>query len=131
MTLMPTEKQPLIRDMELIRRLLIYIAENGSTNPISSLNQPEYDDYNREIVWYHLSLMHERGLFKGYNLSNIQWSISVLTWDGQDFLQMAQDDTIWNKAKDQAGSRFGSLTLDVLRDLLLQVTRRMVGLDPL
>jgi hypothetical protein len=118
--------EPYIRNMELVRFLLMYIAENSSDgwhNP-----QPSLKNFSQELVSYHFGLMHERGLFHGVKYDNGTWGFEKLTWEGQDLLPAMQDETVWSKAKERAGSTFGALTLDVLKELLKQVMRQHVGL---
>lgn len=123
---MANERQPLIRDMDLVRGLLVYIADNGGDNrPVST---PEHHNYSSELISYHLDIMHQYGLFNGTELDNGGWLLRTLTWEGQDFLQAARDHTIWNKAKERAGQHFGALSFEVVKQLLVQVSRQAVGL---
>lgn len=113
--------------MDLVRELLAYIADNGSER--MSIQQPSSDEYSDELISYHLGIMHQHGLFTGNQYHDGTWGLEALTWEGQDFLSAAENDTVWNEAKKRAGSTFGTLTLGVLKELLNQVVRQQVGLD--
>ncbi len=44
-------------------------------------------------------------------------------------MQATQDDTIWDKAKTQAGKHFSSLPLEVVKELLMRAARQVEGLE--
>ena len=112
--------------MDLVRELLAYIADNGSER--MSIRQPSSDEYSDELISYHLGIMHEHGLFTGTEYDGGTWGLRALTWEGQDFLGAAENDTVWNEAKKRAGSTFGALTLGAVKELLNQVAKQLVGL---
>lgn len=112
--------------MELVRELLTYIAEKGGER--IPIHQPGSNEYSSELISYHLTIMHQNGLFVGTELDGGHWLLRTLTWEGQDFLSAAENDTVWNKAKEQAGNAFGTLGIGALKELLNQVVRQQVGL---
>lgn len=123
---MTKDRQPLARDLEVVRGLLIYISQAG--NETMPTSQPVSDKYTPELISYHLKIMHDHGLFEGNRYDNGSWGLYNLTWEVQDFLTAAQNDTVWNKAKEQAGDTFGALTLNMAKELLNRVIRGEVGL---
>lgn len=122
-----SDRMPLIRDMELVRQLLIYAAEN--TGGLLPADQPGSTDHSPQVVAYHIDIMVERGLLKAVRYADGTWGIEQVTWEGQDFLQAAQDDTIWDKAKAQGGKHFGSLPLEIVKELVMRAARQAVGLE--
>ena len=110
-----------VRDMELVRALLIYIAEKGGPN--RQVPQPSFEKYLPPLVSYHRKMMHEHGLFDGTRLANQTWLLRTLTWEGQDFLQAARNDTIWAKVKSAAGDMWPALSLEILKELKAKATR--------
>lgn len=118
------EHQPLIRDMDLVRTLLLYIAHTGGSQ--RSVSQPHLEEYSDELVTYHLTIMQEAGLIKGRKNVGLKWGLMSLTWEGQDFLSAAQNNTVWESVKKNAGSLFSGLTIAVTKELLVkEVTRRV------
>lgn len=75
------EHQPLVRDMELIRALLLYIAQNAREH--QSIPQPNVEGRSAELVSYHLAIMHEAGLVKGARNMDRRWGLGPLTWEGK------------------------------------------------
>jgi DNA-binding transcriptional ArsR family regulator len=53
------EHQPLIRDMDLVRALLLYVANTAREGRPAP--QPSAEGYSDEVVAYHLSIMREAG----------------------------------------------------------------------
>lgn len=121
------ERQPLIRDMELVRALLLYIANTAGVGHPAP--QPSAEGYSDEVVAYHLSIMQEAGLIRGSRSLSGKWSLSPLTWEGQEFMNAAKDDSVWNSVKKNAGGLFNTVTIAVAKDLLIMETRRRLGLD--
>lgn len=120
------EHQPLIWDMDLVRALLLYIANTALEGRPAP--QPSAEGYSDEVVAYHLSIMREAGLIRGKTSLSGKWSLSPLTWEGQEFMSAARDDSVWNAVKKNAGGLFSSVTLAVVKDLLVMEGRRRLGL---
>lgn len=120
------EHQPLIRDLDLVRELLLYIASTARQGWPAP--QPTFEGYSDEVVAYHLSIMREAGLIRGKTSLSGRWSLSPLTWEGQEFMSAAKDDSVWNTVKKSAGGLFSSVTFAVVKDLLVMEARRRLGL---
>lgn len=112
--------------MELVRELLIYAA--GNTGGLLPAEQPTSTNHSPQLVAYHIQIMKEHGLLDGVRYADGTWGIEHVTWEGQDFLQAAQDDTIWDEAKTQAGKHFISLPFEIVKALLLKTASQIVGL---
>jgi hypothetical protein len=54
--------------------------------------------------------------------------ISRLTWEGHEFLDAAQDESRWKKAMGLVAEKAGSVTTDVLKELLVQMMKSTLGL---
>jgi hypothetical protein len=119
------------RDMDLVRKILIKVAE------LSTYDEPveiDVEDYTRENIQYHLKLLHQANLIeiRDDGLSELWGKMDLtptcLTWDGNDFLTVAQNDTLWQKAKKLVSDKGGSLTFEVIKGVLAQLARQTVGL---
>jgi DNA-binding transcriptional ArsR family regulator len=119
------EHQPLIMDLELIRALLIYIANNAREHQY--IPQPDVAEYSSELVSYHLSMMREAGLIKGQKMLSGKWGIGPLTFEGQQFLAAAKDDKAWRKFLGKFGDMVGTVALGTVKDLLLAWARGAIG----
>lgn len=120
--------------MELIRDILFRIeeADDVAERPIP----PE----EIQRIAYHLWLLTDAGFITGIDVEEdhitgeFVWyykPVPRLTWTGQEFLDAARDDTTWNQAKEQlatAGKSIGSVTMSVLTTLLVEISKRQLGL---
>jgi DNA-binding transcriptional ArsR family regulator len=80
------------RDMELVRRLLIYIEERANQRePI----QVELEGIDDDVVQYHLELLTEADIISTIDASSYDgkhFFVKRLTWYGHEFLDAARDD---------------------------------------
>ncbi len=87
--------------------------------------------FTNEQVTYHLTLMHDAGLFVGkYPVSyseNSFWIIERLTNAGHDFIDQASNDKIWSKAMELIKS-VSNITIPVLQALMTDLTMKALGL---
>jgi len=90
------------RDMELVRKILFKIEENGPFEKCSV----EIEGYDMQEIAYHCEMLYDEGLIKDYygvTLDNfdgvVKFWVQDLTWEGQDFIETIRQDTIWNKTK--------------------------------
>lgn len=84
------------RDMDLVRKILMSVADNPSGWASSNLKIEGYTD---EEVGYHSLIMIEAGLVAGQDVtimgSSPEGLITRLTWQGHEFLEAAQEPTRW------------------------------------
>ncbi|WMT57090.1 DUF2513 domain-containing protein [Truepera radiovictrix] len=83
-------------------------------------------------ISYHVMQLAKAGLVEAEGTtetgSDVDWKANDLTWQGHDFLEAAEDDTIWQKAKKHVQEKGEALTFDVLKAVLTHLTRQAVGL---
>lgn len=118
------------RDMDLVRHILIAAEaqENGYAN-----GNPKIDGYTEEQIGYHIYLMEQADLVEAANVSAMDNSspsaiLFSIKWKGHDFLDAAKSNTVWNQAKEKAKSVGGSLTFDLMKELLVATARNQLGL---
>jgi len=116
------------RDMELIRKILLAIEEDGQGLGILDL---EFDDYDDEFVSYQIKLLAEAGLITANDCSTragLSWRARSLTWDGHEFLDAARNDSVWNKAIAKLKGQASTVPFEVLRLVVIQTCKEMFGL---
>lgn len=116
------------RDMDLIRDLLAFHQSEGRAPfPIDRIDG----------VVEHTALMIEKGLLHGtindlcglmvfpvpmrvVKAPGIDGEVMLfrLTWSGHDFLELARQDTLWNRAKTRVIQAVGGLTIELLTEAL-------------
>ena len=120
------------RDIDLVRKLLIYLEEKPNGKIVKDL---ELEGFLKGEVQYHLILMDQAGLINCERSVSSTTSDRVirvypfsLTWQGHEFLEASRSDTLWNKAKEIVKSKSGALSFDVLKALLISMVKERVGL---
>lgn len=104
------------RDMDLIREILreVEACENSY-----GINSPTIEGYSDSQIAYHLKLLLDGGLIEAKNVAGEfqqedEYIGINLTWDGQDFLNAARDDSLWKKAKESVINSGVSFTVQSL-----------------
>jgi hypothetical protein len=117
------------RDIDLCREILRQIADSPSVDaPVEVAAEGRSDD---EIT-YQLHILRQAELIEAVNMSSFSgmaYKPLRLTWKGNEFLDAARDDTIWNRAKGRFVGAAGALTFDLLLAALKAEIRTRVGLD--
>lgn len=110
----------MVRDFDLIRRIMLDIQALPANSPATPISYP--DEYDQAVVNEHMSLLIEAGLIHGKVLRTMSGIAQVvtrgLTWAGQDFVDAAKEESIWQKAKTFIKDKGGALTLEVLMEVL-------------
>ncbi|WP_257657714.1 DUF2513 domain-containing protein [Parapedobacter lycopersici] len=116
------------RDMDLIRSILLDAEENAVDE--TDFYMPEIPEYSEDQISYHNGLLYDSGLINAYRTANktngVRYYVRRLTWQGHEFLDSARNENVWNKAKETAKSKGLDLGLDVMKELLVSITRSML-----
>jgi hypothetical protein len=119
------------RDIELVRKLLLYFEEKLDDRLEERV---VIDGYDESAIAYHMILLYEAGLIEGEpSVSSTSKRIirvypMRLTWEGHEFLAAARNDTVWQKTKAKITSGAGDVPYALLKELLLQTARAYIGL---
>jgi hypothetical protein len=118
------------RDMELIRKMILYIEDSPNGWAPSEI---KIDGYSAEEIGYHAYLLVDAGLATGADITNTQSSgpeylITHLTSAGHDFADASRDEGIWKKARGIVKEKAGSVTIDIMKQILTWVVKKAVGL---
>jgi len=108
------------RDLDLIRRIRLDIEARGDG---SSSDRPGFghlgdNGHDPEALQYHVQLMHDAGLIVADELVPGQWWPERITWAGHEFLDLARNEALWQRTKDDVQTKAGSAPFEVVRDLL-------------
>lgn len=118
------------RDLELIRKLCLAV-ENVPTGYV--LDDIEIDGYSKDQIGYHSYLLVDAGFAKGLDTTTIadtspQWRILHLTSAGHDFAGAARDESTWQKATGVVKDNASSVTLDVMKQVLISIIKNTLGI---
>jgi hypothetical protein len=116
------------RDLELIRKMLLAIedAPSGFAPDLS------FEGYPDAQISYHAYLLIDAGLAKGSDVTTMgsegpEAIITSLTWAGHEFAEAARDEAWWKKAMGIVKDTGGTITLDVLKQLLTSLMKAALG----
>lgn len=118
------------RDMDLIRKMILLIEDS----PEGWAPQPiQIEGYNEEQIDYHAYLLIDAGLAKGETISLMDSAapkgmLHYLTWAGHDFADACRNETIWNQAKRMVKEKAGTVTFELLKELLVSLLRKVLGI---
>ena len=90
------------------------------------------EEEDEETYYFHCRLLSEAGFIAVYEVRtqgpNYYWPRQV-SWPGVQFLQMFNDDTLWQRAKGEAISKGVGMALDTLMKIGVKlVTEAVAGL---
>lgn len=119
------------RDMDLVRMILLTIEQHEHSRAPKQLQLEGYED---EQIQFHVWLMGSAGLL---DVSDTSHSLSAshqaiprnITWEGYEFLEVARQDSMWEKAKRKVSDAGAGLTLEILMGVLKQLAKEAVGLS--
>lgn len=118
------------RDMEFCIQLLKDFSENEFQSSFKLRNEAD------EKYLYHMNIMYDAGLID-YHLLRFSGGCGLkncprLTWAGNDFIDLIENETIWSKTKEAAkdkGAELLKLPLDVMLAYLKQQATQLLGID--
>lgn len=113
------------RDMDLVREILRRVRS------LETFDRPVWiaiEGQPQALVSYHIQIMAEYGLLDAISLGSNDgpdWRPLRLTWDGQDFLDAAENDTRWQRAREIMGQAQG-FGFEILKQVLMDLARQQV-----
>lgn len=118
------------RDIDLIRKIL----EAVETLPHSFGKNLEIEGYDLQAVAFHMELLEEAGYLIGNidKASNGEYANAWptrLTWEGYEFLELARNDTTWDKSKKFLKDKSLSVPVTILTELLKSFVKEALGLS--
>src|SRR4030067_2581416 len=113
------------RDMELIRKILIFFEEKPDDHLVKNL---EIEGYDLNTIQHHLVMIFEAGFIAAEpERTNTGRVIKVhpfrLTWEGHEFLSVAKQDSNWKKTKNNLLSKVSDVPFSLLKEILITTIR--------
>jgi hypothetical protein len=118
------------RDMNLVRKVLLFVEALPESDGFTQFKD---SNFTERQVEYHAVMLVEEGLLKRDGVfveaeGGISFICDALTYSGHDFLDAARDDTIWRKAMDKIAGTTGSVSIEVLKAVLIDLGKKALGL---
>jgi len=121
------------RDLELVRKLLLFFDEKPGPEHVQIPPIAGYDDLT---IKYHLVLLHDAGLLrcepvKSSTSDRVIYVLPFeLTWDGHEFLDRIRNQHIWDEITADIRERgFLSASVDFVKKLADAAIRKRLGID--
>jgi hypothetical protein len=117
------------RDLDLVRQLLLQI-EGLPAGPPAQYRTSEIED---PVLLAHFELVIASGLVNG-KISRSQSSrgdvisISGLTWEGHEWIEMVRSQSVWNATKSMLLDSGGALTYELTKEVAANLLRVRLGL---
>jgi len=119
------------RDLDLVRQVLLQI-EALPAGPPAQYRTSEIDD---PVLLAHFELVIAAGLVNG-KIARSQGtrgdviSISGLTWEGHEWLEMVRSQAMWNEIKSALQDNGGALTFELTKAVASKLLRARLALPP-
>lgn len=119
------------RDMELIRKMIL-AAEDQEHGMVSVTT---IDGYSSEQVGYHAYLIIDAELGSGVDVTtrgdhSPNYMLTRLTWAGHEFAAACRNEQVWSKTTQKIAASVGSVSMQVLSQVLASFAKEMLGLGP-
>ena len=118
------------RDMELIRAILLQLAEHDH-----GFAPPEFElaGYSEEQIGFHVHLMGQAGLLQTVDATthsdpSPRAMPLAITWQGYEFLDAARSDSLWKKAGSQIAKAGVSVSFEILKQVLMGLAKEQLKL---
>ena len=119
------------RDMDLVRKILIELAESEF---YSDMSLPRIEGYSEDKIHHHVLIMRDAGLLffaEGMIKDGVlgpQEDLQIrMTWEGHEFLEKIRDEKIWRSIVNKTKEKTGGLSFDIIKALLIATLTRAVG----
>ena len=119
------------RDLDLVRKLLVYFEDKAGPEPVK---QPLIDGYSDQEIQYHLVLLFDAGFLRCEPTRSTTSDRVImvlpfeLTWAGQEFLAKIRDETVWNRTKTTAREKGIQMTIEAISAIATAYAKAQLGL---
>ena len=103
------------RDMDLIRRILLRVEEEGNNRGRVVIESIE--GYDEDLVLYNVKLLVGAGYLNAAGTSAGVYLIRDITWEGHDFLDSVRNRAVWRKVHEKLGPSFNQVSVSVIKAL--------------
>lgn len=120
------------RNIDLIRQILLY-CEDKNPDRVYTDELADALDVDFETVSYHIQLLDDCGYIQTDAMHAMgtlmpDFIIYRITSYGHDYLDAVRDDGVYKETKKKLGSKFTSITLDVVKLVATEVIKDQLGI---
>lgn len=114
------------RDMELIRKILMELEKRSFEEMSKEVVIPGYD---QKTISFHLWLLVDARLISAVDMSStneISFIPDNITWDGYEFLELAKNNTVWEKAIRAIKDKGPGIPFEILKLVMTSMSQEML-----
>ena len=124
------------RDLDLIRKIMLAVEEN-TTGKIDIYQLADTLDTSPDYLFYQITLLKEADLVIAHGgvyaltprtRKYETFCIYRLTFKGHDYLESIRNEKVWFEIKNKLVLAGGTTTLDIVKELGISITKRLLGL---
>lgn len=120
------------RNLDLIRQILLY-CEDKNPDRVYTDELADALDVDFETISYHIQLLDDCGYIQTDAMHAMgtlmpDFIIYRITSFGHDYLDAVRDDDVYKATKKKLGSKFTSITLDVVKLVATEVIKDQLGI---
>ena len=120
----------MIRDMELIRKILFTIEEKYIDVCLEG-SEIKIEGYDYKTIAYHCDILCDANLISDYeglcaSGELCEFGVGRLTWEGHELLDKIKQDSVWNKTKEIIKCKGIPFVLDAVKQIAAAVTSAMI-----
>lgn len=113
------------RNWDIIRKLLTRLESLPNTD--ASLRLADFPDEQAYEYSYHAELLIEAGLVVGQMSRTIgtgptEFILRRLTWEGHEFVDAVQSDTVWEETKETFAAKGLAMTFDLVKSIATEIS---------
>jgi len=117
------------RDWDTIREILTTLEK--TTTSCNTLQLSDFPSEQAESISYHTELLIEAGLIDGEMTKSMgrnvpEFLITRLTWNGHEFLDAINNDTVWEKTKKSFSKSGISMSFDLIKSVATDTATSLI-----
>jgi hypothetical protein len=117
------------RDLDLVRQLMLQIEALPAAPPV----QYRMSEIEDPVLLAHLELLIDAGLVNGkiarsHGTRGDVISVSGLTWQGHEWVEMVRSQSVWNETKRTLTERASAMTFELTKEVAGRILRARLTL---
>ena len=115
------------RDLDLVRQLMLQIEALPAVPPV----QYRMGEVEDPVLLKHLEMLIAAELVNGkisHGSRGDVITISGLTWEGHEWIEMVRSQAVWNQTKSELLDRGGAMTYELTKAVASKLLRARLGL---
>lgn len=114
------------RDLDLVKKILLALEEQEHLTVDFTI--PNYD---KRMVSYHIMIMEQADLLEAQVNKYLDGEVEALpkrlTWQGHEWLDLARNNTVWEKVKKKLEEKAVGVSFEIMKWLLAEGLKQFLS----